>query len=68
MNKYKVHFKNDTTNRAYDKNFSATSFEEACFEAKEMRYQFIEHQETGWRIVGVYEILYDEEKYTTVVN
>ena len=68
MNKYKAHFRNDFSNKVYDKNFSAASFEQACFEANEMRYEFIEQQEKGWRIIGVYEILYDEEKYTTVVN
>ena len=68
MNKYKVHFKNDSTGKVYDKNFSANTFEEAYYEATELRYQFMEAKEKGWRIVGVYEILYDEQKYATLVN
>tara|TARA_R100001509_G_scaffold80923_2_gene45565 strand:- start:1534 stop:1740 length:207 start_codon:yes stop_codon:yes gene_type:complete len=68
MIKFKAHFKNQTTNQVYDHNFNADSFEQAYRFAQETRLELIELGAAGWRVIGVYEILYNVEKLSTVIH
>jgi hypothetical protein len=67
MTKYKAHFKNQTENRAYDHNFDAKDFVTAYDYACNMLTQ-LEEQFKGWRMIGVYEILYDAEKLSRSIH
>ena len=67
MTKYKAHFKNQNADKAYDHNFDAKDFIAAY------RYALgvVEQLETGlegWRVIGVYEILYDAEKLSKSIH
>tara|TARA_Y100001938_G_scaffold141320_1_gene210881 strand:- start:1491 stop:1697 length:207 start_codon:yes stop_codon:yes gene_type:complete len=68
MIKFKAHFKNQTTNQVYDHNFNADSFEQAYRFAQETQLELIELGAAGWRVIGVYEILYNVEKLSTVIH
>ena len=67
MTKYKAHFKNQTENRAYDHNFDAKDFISAYQYALGIASQ-LEGQFKGWRVIGVYEILYDAEKLSRSIH
>jgi len=68
MIKYKAHFKNQTTDKVYDHNFEAYTFEDACMIAQGTRRELVELGSPGWRVIGVYEILYNVEKLSTVIH
>ena len=66
--KYKVHYKNDRLDQVADSMYETICFEETLF----LAFQHIENlsvvQGIGWRIIGVYEILYNDEKYLASVH
>ena len=68
MFKFKAHYKNQTSDKVYDHNFDADSFEQAYGFAQETRLELTELGGPGWRVIGVYEILYNVEKLSTVVH
>jgi hypothetical protein len=54
---YKFHFKNDTKNKVYSCHVELDSYKEASKFAYD-KLQELNDEGTGYRIVGVYEILY----------
>ena len=68
MIKFKAHYKNQNTDKVYDHNFDAHNFEQAYDYAQQTRREFLEMGDTGWRVIGVYEILYNVEKLSSVVH
>ena len=68
MIKFKANFKNQTTNQVYDHNFDADSFEQAYGFAQETRRELTELGSPGWRVIGVYEILYNAEKLSSIIH
>ena len=68
MIKFKAHYKNQNTDKMYDHNFDADSFEQAYGFAQETRRELTELGSPGWRVIGVYEILYDAEKLSSIIH
>jgi hypothetical protein len=68
MIKFKAHYKNQNTSKVYDHNFNADSFERAYRFAQETRLELTELGGPGWRVIGVYEILYNAEKLSSVIH
>ena len=66
--KFKAHYKNENTDKVYDHNFEEQGFAEAYVYAQETTRELVELGGLGWRIVGVYEILYDVEKFSKVIH
>ena len=52
----------------YDHNFDADSFEQAYGFAQETRRELTELGSPGWRVIGVYEILYNAEKLSSIIH
>jgi len=68
MSKFKIHFQNETRDKASDTFIEASDFAEAYERAQERVLQLEVRQGRGWRIVGVYEILYNLEKFSETIH
>ena len=68
MIKYKAHYKNENTDKVYDHNFEERGFDEAYVYAQESVRELVELGGLGWRVIGVYEILYNTERLSRVIH
>ena len=67
--KYKVHYKNDKLDKVADSMYdNIDRFEEALIMAHEHVDDLNAVRGSGWRIIGIYEILYNYEKYLASVH
>ena len=62
---YKVHYKNNDTGYTHDMNFAAINFDSALYRARDKMDTLNITKNSGWRLVGLYEILYEFKKQTT---
>ena len=66
--KYKVHYKNDRFDKVTDSMYDVERFEEALILAHQHVDNLNHNQGAGWRIIGLYEILYNYERYLAAVH
>ena len=66
--KYKVHYKNDRLDQVADSMYDVRRFEEALILAHQHVDNLNHNQGAGWRIIGLYEILYNYERYLSTVH
>ena len=66
--KYKVHYKNDRLDQVADSMYDVRRFEEALILAHQHVDNLNQIIGAGWRVIGVYEILYNYEKYLASVH
>ena len=66
--KYKVHYKNNRLDKVTDSMYDVERFEEALI-LSHQHVDNLNHVEgSGWRIIGLYEILYNYERYLAAVH
>ena len=66
--KYKVHYKNDRLDKVGDSMYDVERFEEALILAHQHVDNLNHVEGSGWRIIGLYEILYNYERYLASVH
>ena len=66
--KYKVHYKNNRLDKVADSMYDVERFEEALILAHQPVDNLNHVRGGGWRIIGLYEILYNYERYLASVH
>ena len=66
--KYKDQYKNNRLDKVADSMYDVERFEEALILAHEHVDNLNHVQGAGWRIIGLYEILYNYERYLASVH
>ena len=66
--KYKVHYKNNRLDKVADSMYDVNRFEEALILAHQHVDNLNHVRGAGWRIIGLYEVLYNYEKYLASVH
>ena len=66
--KYKVHYKNNRLDTVADSMYDVDRFEEAVILAHQHVDNLNHVRGGGWRIIGLYEILYNYERYLASVH
>ena len=66
--KYKVHYKNNRLDKVTDSMYDVERFEEALILAHQHVDNLNHVEGAGWRIIGLYEILYNYERYLASVH
>jgi len=66
--KYKVHYKNNRLDEVAESMYDVERFEEALILAHQHVDNLNQIEGTGWRIIGLYEILYSYEKYLASIH
>lgn len=68
MSKYLLHFKNEDKDLAVSVFTTAPSFTEAYAFAQNKVIDLDKAKGSGWRVIGVYEILYNIEQYSHFIH